>query len=300
MDGEVNKREMGLTVDIDAGSGFCYGVIRAINHAEEFLSENDTLLSLGSIVHNRVEIERLAEQGLKVINSDELSTIKNTSVLFRAHGEPPVSYLVAKENNLSIIDCTCPVVLRLQKKVRDAYNSLKGTNGTIVIFGKRGHAEVNGLIGQVDGDALIIQDEDDLKLLDVRNPVIMFSQTTMEPQKYAFIIKRIKEKIAASGAEDSSFKAYNTICNQVASRHPHLKEFSLNHDIIIFVSGKESSNGKALYEVCKGVNNRSYKIENSSDIYPAWFNQGDRVGICGATSTPKWLLEEVAQFVKSL
>lgn len=291
---------MELKIDIDTHSGFCYGVVRAIEQAEKYLGEHRELHSLGSIVHNNIEISRLKEKGLKTINYDQMSTMKDSVVFIRAHGEPPSSYKIAKENNLKIIDCTCPVVLKLQERVKKNYRELKQIDGQLLIFGKNGHAEVNGLIGQVDGDAIIIEKQADIESIDFRRPIYIFSQTTKDPEQYKNLCSAIRERIVSVGGPIEKFRAFNTTCGQVSSRHPHLKEFSKNHSVIIFVSGKESSNGKILYEVCLAENPRSYKIENMNEIEASWFRDGDTVGVCGATSTPKWLLEKAAGHIREL
>lgn len=289
---------MKITIDIDTHSGFCYGVVRAIEQAERYLEKNSELHSLGSIVHNSTEISRLKEKGLKTINYEQMSKMRDSVLFIRAHGEPPSSYKIAEENNLRIIDCTCPVVLKLQERVKANYKELKKIGGQLVIFGKVGHAEVNGLVGQVDGDATIIEGIDHIHGLDFKRPIYIFSQTTKDPEIYKKVCNAIKESIINEGGPVEKFKIFNTTCGQVSSRHPHLKEFSRDHSVIIFVSGKESSNGKILFDVCLKENHRSYKIETKEEINPEWFMDGDSVGICGATSTPKWLLEDVADYLR--
>ncbi|OJV21548.1 MAG: 4-hydroxy-3-methylbut-2-enyl diphosphate reductase [Bacteroidetes bacterium 41-46] len=289
---------MKITIDIDTHSGFCYGVVRAIEQAERYLEKNSELHSLGSIVHNSTEISRLKEKGLKTINYEQMSKMRDSVLFIRAHGEPPSSYKIAEENNLRIIDCTCPVVLKLQERVKANYKELKKIGGQLVIFGKVGHAEVNGLVGQVDGDATIIEGIDHIHGLDFKRPIYIFSQTTKDPEIYKKVCNAIKESIINEGGPVEKFKVFNTTCGQVSSRHPHLKEFSRDHSVIIFVSGKESSNGKILFDVCLKENHRSYKIETKEEINPEWFMDGDSVGICGATSTPKWLLEDVADYLR--
>jgi len=288
---------MEIKVEVDTKSGFCYGVIQAIKEAESFLEKNEKLNSLGSIVHNNTELSRLTELGMQVITHKDLERLKDSVVFIRAHGEPPSSYEIAKKNNLKLIDCTCPVVLKLQERIKKRYIWLKGVNGQLLIFGKPGHAEVNGLVGQVEGDAIIIEKIEDLINVDFSRPISIFSQTTKDPQEYKKVCDKIEENMLLCGAPKDNFKSYNTICGQVSSRHPHLKAFSKKHTIIIFVSGKESSNGKILYESCKSVNPRSYSIESTGDIKKEWLKDGDSVGVCGATSTPMWLLEDVAQFL---
>jgi len=285
---------MRLAIEIDGESGFCYGVIRAVEKAELRLRESGTLYSLGSIVHNNSELERLNSKGLEVIDIAQMANLKNTTVLIRAHGEPPCTYALAKENNIELIDCTCPVVLKLQARIRETY--AKGA-GQIVIFGKIGHAEVNGLVGQTNGDAIVVDGIGSLDKIDCSKPVYIFSQTTKDPKEYEEICNAIKECIIASGGSLDNFHVHNTICRQVAQRHTNLKAFAIRHSVIVFISGKESSNGKVLYELCKSVNPRSYHIQTIDQINRQWFTEGDSVGICGATSTPKWQLDGVAQFL---
>ena len=313
-----------LTVDIDKNSGFCAGVIRAISKAEEFLNEakkaGDTerkLFSLGAIVHNDAELTRLVNQGLVTIDKEDLDEMVKADgevLLIRAHGEPPQTYERAYNIGFEVIDCTCPVVLKLQQRIKEAYvKHLEMGSGQIIIFGNIGHAEVLGLIGQTDGTAVVVEDlmmvekaiEDGSIRLDV--PTEVFSQTTKSPAEYALICSRLEEEMARyNELSVEKFKGrgllevHNTICSQVATRHERLTKFALEHDIIIFVSGKASSNGKVLCELCKSMNIRTYHIDCVEDIKREWFRADDKVGICGATSTPKWLLEEVAKHVMSL
>jgi len=286
---------MELKVEVDEKSGFCYGVVKAIERAENWIEENGRLHSLGSIVHNSTELERLSKKGLEIIDHKEMENLRESVVLIRAHGEPPSSYITARRNKLSLIDCTCPVVLKLQEKIKKEYARLKPVKGQLLIFGKRGHAEVNGLTGQVNGDAIVIESTEDLARVDFSRPVSIFSQTTKDPQEYARICGIISEKITESGLSPGNFRHFNTICGQVSSRHPHLKKFAENHSVIIFVTGRESSNGKILFESCLSANKRSYSIESPAEIKREWFCDGDSVGVCGATSTPMWLLREVAR-----
>ncbi len=315
---------MGLTVEIDKASGFCAGVIGAITKAEDFLEktrkdgENRRLFSLGAIVHNDQELQRLERQGLVSIDKDDLNEIREAegeTLLIRAHGEPPETFALAGEKGFSVIDCTCPVVLKLQKSIREAHDRLTqdGRKGQILIFGKVGHAEVLGLVGQVDGDAIVVED---LKMLedriadgtiDLTRPTEVFSQTTKSPAEYAAICGRLEELMAeARELSVERFKGthlltvHDTICAQVASRHARLSRFALDHDVVIFVAGKASSNGKVLCNLCKSVNIRTYYIGGPADIRKEWFRDDDKVGVCGATSTPKWLLEEVADYIKAL
>ena len=310
-----------LTVDIDSNSGFCAGVIRAIGKAEEFLNENEgsgkNLYSLGAIVHNDAELSRLVDKGLVTIDKEDLEEMVNADgevLLIRAHGEPPQTYEQAGSLGFSIIDCTCPVVLKLQQRIKDAYRrqSEEG-RGQIIIFGKIGHAEVLGLIGQTDGSAIVVENiimlEDLIKGGDIRLdvPTEVFSQTTKSPAEYRRVCSRLEEEMARyNELSVERFKGrgllciHDTICSQVATRHERLSKFALEHDMILFVSGKASSNGKVLCDLCKSLNIRTYHIDSVAEIKREWFRADDKVGVCGATSTPKWLLEEVAQYVLDL
>ena len=287
-----------LTVEIDPGSGFCGGVIRAITRAEGYLSEGGRLHSLGAIVHNEAELSRLGSQGLITVESlDEVP--EGGTVLIRAHGEPPATYAEARRRNLEVIDCSCPVVLKLQERIRNAYIRLHsgGRHGQIIIFGRVGHAEVLGLLGQVEGDALVLENAQMLQealqngLIDLNEPVEIFSQTTKSPSEY----ETICGMLLARGVE---LTVHNTICAQVATRHERLQAFAREHDVIVFVSGKSSSNGKVLSNLCRSVNPRTYLLGNPSEINPDWFRGASSAGVCGATSTPQWLLEQVAQAIR--
>lgn len=291
---------MAIQVEIEKHSGFCGGVIRAIGRAEKFLEESPgrTLYSLGDIVHNEAELRRLGEKGLITVDKDGLMNIPDPSsetLLIRAHGEPPQTYSLAQKLGLTVIDCTCPVVLKLQKSIMEAYERVKPAGGQIVIFGKIGHAEVLGLLGQVSGDAVVIENmpmllsalEDGSIRTD--KPLEIFSQTTKSPVEYSEICK-VLESCPGAGLQ-----VHNTICSQVASRHEELADFALRHDVIVFVSGVSSSNGKVLFDLCKSRNQRTYHISDPSELEPEWFSDGDKVGVCGATSTPGWLLEQVAE-----
>jgi 4-hydroxy-3-methylbut-2-enyl diphosphate reductase len=289
-----------LKVEIDPGSGFCGGVIRAITRAEEFLGSGETLYSLGDIVHNEAELERLQSKGLKTIDSLQ-EVPEGETVLIRAHGEPPSTYKAASERSLAMIDCTCPVVLQLQRRIRETYQRLHsdGQNGQVLIFGRVGHAEVLGLLGQVGGDALVVENAAMLTeaisagRLDFSQPMEIFSQTTKSPTEYADICDMLRER----GADVT---VHDTICAQVASRHEKLLAFASSHDVILFVSGRSSSNGKVLSNLCKSVNPKTFLLGSVSEIRPEWFQDAATVGICGATSTPKWLLEDVAAAVSRL
>lgn len=297
---------MKLSVEIDGSSGFCGGVIRAIGNAEKYLDAADGrhLFSLGAIVHNEEELARLSKKGLVAIDYDDLSDIQaaeGETLLIRAHGEPPQTYETAGKLGFNVIDCTCPVVLNLQKSIREAYSRLKPENGKLLIFGKVGHAEVLGLVGQVDGDAFVFENIEMLKsavgegLLASGGPVEIFSQTTKSPSEYSEICEYLSEVVP-----EGKLSVHNTICSQVATRHEKLAQFALAHDVVVFVSGNASSNGKVLCEWCRSVNLRTYHIGSETEISKEWFRENDRVGVCGATSTPRWLLEKVAAALEAL
>ena len=306
-----------LTVDIDSNSGFCAGVIRAIGKAEEFLKDGERLYSLGAIVHNDAELSRLVSKGLVTIDKEDLGEMidaQGETLLIRAHGEPPLTYEMTESLGFKIIDCTCPVVLKLQQRIKKAYlKQQEEGRGQIIIFGKIGHAEVLGLIGQTDGTAIVVENiamleefiADGTVGLDV--PTEVFSQTTKSPAEYTRLCSRLEEMMASyNELSMERFKGrgllnvHNTICSQVATRHERLSKFALEHDIIVFVSGKASSNGKVLCELCKSLNIRTYHIDSVAEIKREWFRADDKVGVCGATSTPKWLLEEVAAHILEL
>jgi 4-hydroxy-3-methylbut-2-enyl diphosphate reductase len=276
-------------VNIDSNSGFCFGVVYAIEMAEDYLDEFGSLFCLGDIVHNDKEVQRLENKGLKIIDHEELRSLKDSTVLIRAHGEPPETYRIALENNIELIDASCPVVLKLQNRVRNAYDS----KAQIVIYGKPGHAEVNGLIGQTQQEAILITTEDDLDKIDYSRPVQLFSQTTKSTAGF-YKMKALIEQQA------NEFKMNDTICRQVSNRDVQLRNFATEHDIILFVSGKKSSNGKVLFEVCRSVNPRTYFISDIDELENDWILHDDKVGICGATSTPMWLMENVAEAVKAI
>lgn len=284
-----------MKIEIDSNSGFCFGVVKAIKKAEQELHTAKPLYCLGDIVHNSSELERLSSKGLITINHDEFKQLKNVKVLIRAHGEPPETYKIAKENNIKLIDATCPVVIRLQQKISKGYQFSKSNNTQILIFGKEGHAEVNGLVGQTENTATVINNEDDISKIDTGRPVIMFSQTTQDIEKYHEISSKIKDKLQ----EDCEMEAFDTICRQVSNRAIELKIFARNHDIIIFVSGKKSSNGKVLYEICLHENSRTYFVSVPEELNPDWFKNARTVGICGATSTPMWLMEKMAKIIST-
>ncbi len=275
-----------MRVEIDKNSGFCTGVVNAIQKAEKELEKGE-LYCIGDIVHNNLEVERLEAMGLRTIEHEEFGQLSHCRVLFRAHGEPPASYETARANGVEVIDASCPVVLNLQKKIRKAYESVKENGGQIVIYGKRGHAEVIGLVGQTNGEALVVEHEDDLRQVDFSRPVILFSQTTKSLEGFRHVIELMRK------AGGGLVTVHDTICRKVANRIPQLKEFARQHDVIIFVSGEKSSNGKQLYAVCREVNPRTYFVHSAADVKPEMTEGVESVGISGATSTPVWIMEEI-------
>ncbi|MDR1171056.1 MAG: 4-hydroxy-3-methylbut-2-enyl diphosphate reductase [Bacteroidales bacterium] len=284
-----------MIVEIDPDSGFCYGVVRAIRMAENELQSGNTLFSLGDIVHNEPEVARLNRCGMHTINHHDLQQLRNVKVLIRAHGEPPETYCVAADNDISIADATCPVVLNLQKKVHRAYLESQANTGQVIIYGKPGHAEVNGLVGQTENTAIVINSVEEAGLIDVTRPVYLFAQTTMTIEGLQRIRAAIEQKRNGQDiGNEVPFQVNDTICRQVSNREPHLVEFARRHDVVIFVSGSKSSNGKALYEVCLNANPCTHMVATPKDIDMKWFAGASDAGVCGATSTPRWLMEEVA------
>ena len=283
----------GIQIEIDKGSGFCFGVTTAIKKAEEELAKGTKLYCLGDIVHNGMECERLRQMGLVTINHDDLRQLHNVKVLLRAHGEPPETYVLAQRNNIEIIDATCPVVLQLQRRIKKQYEA---GGGQIVIFGKNGHAEVLGLVGQTQGKAIVIEKFDDVKCLDFERDIYLYSQTTKSLDEFHRIIDYIQEHIQPNAV----FQSFDTICRQVANRMPNISQFATHHDLILFVSGRKSSNGKVLYNECLHINPNSHLIEGPEEIQPAWLEGIRTVGICGATSTPKWLMEQCRDAIVAL
>lgn len=287
-----------MKVEIDKDSGFCFGVVTAIHKAEAELGKEGDLYCLGDIVHNAREVERLGEKGLKTITHSDLSKLKNAKVLLRAHGEPPKTYEIARKNNVTVIDATCPVVLQLQRRIKKTYDEgvatelSGGKKPLIVIYGKNGHAEVNGLVGQTNGEAVVVQSPDDLGKIDFDRDIIMYSQTTKSIEGFKEIIEEIKRK-----KRGGKFEYYDTICRQVANRLDKIKEFASTHDVIIFVSGSKSSNGKVLFEKCKEMNARTYLISDESQLSADMTKGAESVGVCGATSTPLWLMEKIAGII---
>ncbi len=280
-----------LQIEIDKGSGFCFGVTTAIQKAEEELAKGNKLYCLGDIVHNGMECERLREMGLITINHDELAQLHDAKVLLRAHGEPPETYELARRNNIEIIDATCPVVLQLQKRIKKQYDANSQqliANSQIVIFGKKGHAEVLGLVGQTHSNAIVIEHFDEVSQLDFSRDIYLYSQTTKSLDEFHRIIEYIQEHISP----DATFKSFDTICRSVANRMPNISQFAARHDLILFVCGRKSSNGKVLFNECQRVNPNSHLIEGPEEIDRSWLEGIETVGICGATSTPKWLMEQ--------
>lgn len=290
-----------MEIEIDQNSGYCFGVEFAIQMAEDEMADGHSLYCLGDIVHNRMEVERLHQKGLRVIDRQELSEIKDAKVLIRAHGEPPETYKIALENNLELIDASCPVVLKLQNRVKHAYDEVVNRKGQIVIYGKPGHAEVIGLTGQTANEAIIVFEEKDLDQIDFDRPIILFSQTTKSTKGFYNLKAQIETRIKDTKGElfDGDFKANDSICRQVSNREPQMQKFSQKHDVVLFVAGKKSSNGKALYGVCKQINERAYFIESEKDLDLNWLEENDSIGICGATSTPRWLMEQVATYIEA-
>ena len=290
-----------MIVEIDKKSGFCFGVVYAIDIAEEELRKSGKLYCLGDIVHNNKEVERLSKLGLEIISHEDLKNYSNCKVLIRAHGEPPETYQIAKKNNIELLDASCPVVLKLQHKIKEGYIESNKIEGQVVVYGKKGHAEIIGLLGQIGEDAVLISSIDDLDNLDYTKPIFMYSQTTKSPKEYYNIKKEIEKRRKDYGLSDPlGFVVNDTLCRQVSGREPDLKKFAIQHDVILFVSGKKSSNGRMLYDSCKDVNSFSYFISDIKDIKKEWFNDVSSVGICGATSTPLWLMEEVSNYVSKI
>lgn len=288
-----------MQVEIDPHSGYCFGVEFAIQMAEDEMQDGQELYCLGDIVHNAMEVERLYNKGLRTITREELEELHDCKVLIRAHGEPPETYETALRNNLELIDASCPVVLKLQNRIKHSYDKARACKGQVVIYGKPGHAEVIGLTGQTQDEAIIVSSEEDLDQIDFSRPVTLYSQTTKSTKGFYEIKTQIEKRIVEAKGELSvqDFDANDSICRQVSNREPKMVEFSRHHDVVLFVSGKKSSNGKALYNVCVEHNSRSYFIEHEGEIEMEWFQPDDKVGICGATSTPRWLMEKVADFL---
>lgn len=283
-------------IEIDPKSGFCFGVVNAIKKAEEELAKGMVLYCLGDIVHNNLEVERLAKLGLRTINHEEFAQLRDATVLLRAHGEPPSTYEIAKANNITIIDASCPVVLRLQRRIKVKYNDEIENQTQIVIYGQQGHAEVNGLMGQTDSNAIVIEKMEDLDKLDYTKNICLFSQTTKPLDGFAEVIEIINSRISP----EASFEYFDTICRQVSNRIPNIKEFATEHDMIFFVAGQKSSNGKVLFAECKKYNPNSYFVSSPDEIDPALIKDGQSIGVCGATSTPRWQMEDVEKRIQQI
>lgn len=289
-----------MKIEIDQGSGFCFGVVRVIDIAERILNKEGKLYCLGDIVHNSREVDRLKEKGLQVIDYEEFKNLKNCRVLIRAHGEPPQTYQIAEQNNIELIDGTCAVVLKLQQKIRDKYEKLGSENGQIVIYGKKGHAEVRGLTGQTNNEALIVESVKDLNKIDISKPLHLFSQTTKSMEGYQHILEKIQEMYQSGTDKNMYLRCTNSICAQVYRRAPRIREFCKNHDVVVFVSGKKSSNGRILFKECQKANSNSHFISDENEIKDSWFTNIKSVGVCGATSTPKWLMEKIAEYINRI
>ncbi len=286
-----------LHVEIDDQSGFCFGVVRAIGMVENELGKGGKILSLGDVVHNDLEVDRLSQKGMQTIDHQDFIRRKGETVFFRAHGEPPESYDVVHKNGLRLVDATCPVVLKLQKRVRTAWEAMKKVGGQVAIFGKIGHAEVKGLSGQTDYEAIILEKEEDVKLVDPTKPVVLFSQTTKSPEVFHHIAESLKQR----ALPQVSVEVYDTICRQVSNRTPHLQAFAKKHEVVVFVGGAKSSNAQALYQSCLEVNPQTHFISAPEDLQPLWFaSRPSSTGVCGATSTPVWLMEMVAKKIRTM
>lgn len=282
-----------LHIETDSESGFCFGVVNAIDKAERALKENGEVCSLGDIVHNRLEVQRLADMGLRTIAHGDLESIRGKTMFIRAHGEPPSTYVRARELGITVVDATCPVVEKLHETVGEAWKEMKACGGQVVILGQRGHAEVIGLEGHAGGQAIVVESAADLGLIDFSRPLFFLSQTTQSLSLFRQLCAEIMER----AGDPARVKIKDTICRRVSDREEHLEKFAARFDVVIFVAGRKSSNGRVLFEVCRQANPGSHHIEESSEIDPAWFSGASSVGICGATSTPKWLMEEVAAYI---
>ena len=285
-------------IEIDKGSGFCFGVTTAIRKAEEELNETGHLYCLGDIVHNTAEVDRLASRGLETITHQQLKQLHDVKVLLRAHGEPPETYKIAHDNHIEIIDATCPVVLKLQQRINATYHGGESNQPApqIVIYGKRGHAEVLGLVGQTQGRATVIENIDEIDKIDYSRDIYLYSQTTKSVQEFQHIVEEIKRRVQPG----VTFRSFDTICRSVANRIPQIRQFATQHELILFVSGAKSSNGRILFAECKDANPDSHLISSESDIDPSWLQGKERIGICGATSTPRWLMQRVSEAIQNL
>ena len=283
-----------MIVEIDQKSGFCFGVVNAIQKAEEILKSEDTLYALGNIVHNELEVKRLRDLGLLTINHETYFSLQNCKVMIRAHGEPPETYEYARKNQITLIDATCPVVLKLQQRVGSAAEEMSENNGQVVIFGHQGHAEVIGLAGQAKGKAIVIDHPDELTEINGSRPIVLFSQTTKSVEDFRKLKANLEE------ISKNKIETHDTVCRQVSNRVPHLKQFAARFDVIIFVGGRQSSNARVLFDVCKNANAKTYFVSNPDELNPEWLSGAEMIGICGATSTPQWLMEEIAAKIKLL
>jgi 4-hydroxy-3-methylbut-2-en-1-yl diphosphate reductase len=291
-----------MVVEIDKQSGFCFGVQNAVEIAEKALLNGEKVFSLGPIVHNDKEVDRLSSLGLVSIDHDVFSNLRNCKVLIRAHGEPPETYIIAEKNNITIIEATCPIVKRLQSKIKETWIKTKESNGQVVIFGKPGHAEVVGLLGQINNEGVLVSGPADFEKIDISKPVYLFAQTTMSVKEYSNLSDILRTRMEEKGISDpgKNLIINKTICGQVSNREPHLKTFAKKHDTIVFVSGRESSNGKMLYSVCKNVNHDTHFVSSAEELDKSWFSGKKSVGICGATSTPKWLIENIRDIISNI
>ena len=290
-----------LKITVDPKSGFCFGVVYAIEMAENILKEDNKLYCLGDIVHNNREVDRLNNLGLEIIDHKRLSELNDCKVLIRAHGEPPSTYEIALKNNIELLDASCPVVLKLQHQIKEGYETIKKIDGQVIIYGKEGHAEVTGLVGQTNGEAIIVTTKEDISKIDFEKPIYIYSQTTKSPKAFQDIVDEIKKELITLGKDvDLKFVVHDTLCRQVSGREPQLKTFASENDVIVFVSGTKSSNGKMLFLSCKEQNKQSYFVSDTKEIDKNWFKNSNSVGICGATSTPRWLMDEVADHIKQI
>ena len=288
-----------MEVTIDQNSGFCFGVVRAIQAAENELKNSNSLYCLGDIVHNNEEVIRLKKMGMTVINKEEMHALKNVKMLIRAHGEPPSTYQLAKQNNITVIDATCTVVLNLQHIVRQGFLAIEPQKGQVVIFGKKGHAEVIGLCGQTNDTALVISNLEEIENINFHKPIRLYAQTTQSLSTFKKLVKLIHQKYGELGIDNPDFVWYDTICRQVSNREHSLKQFANDHDTIVFVSGEKSSNGMVLYKICRSANEHSYRVSSLKELKKEWFVGCKKVGVCGATSTPMWLMNAVAEEIKA-
>mgnify|MGYP006271047577 CR=1 FL=1 len=290
-----------MIIELDQNAGFCFGVVYAIQHAEKQLEQGKKIYCLGDIVHNHEEVKRLEKKGLITIDYEQYKKLRHETVLLRSHGEPPETYRIAYENHITLIDATCPVVLKLQQLVKTTHEEVKDKNGQVIIFGKKGHAEVEGLAGQTDGEAIVVSQEEDLRKIDFHKPSFLYSQTTKQYNDFRSIQQKIEAGYLKHGHDPEKYLVVkNTICKKVANRQPKINEFAETHDVIIFVSGKNSSNGRMLFEQCKSRNTNSYFVSEPGEIKPEWFDNAYSVGISGATSTPDWVLKQVKEKVQEI